>query len=209
MFFSIDGVDGAGKSTQVSRLLANLQRVGFQTVRCRDPGSTEVGDSIRDVLLHRHELKITAMCEMFLFMAARNQLVEEVIRPAMAAEKIVVCDRFLLSSIVYQGYAGGVPVEEVESVGRLATGGTMPNLTFVLDVPQNTGATRLRSRGSLDRMEQKDSSFQQQLRDSFLRHAQTDPLRYVLIDGLQSPEEIEQEIWQHVHPLLPVLTDRK
>jgi len=203
MFFTIDGADGAGKSTQATRLGARLEKAGFQVARCRDPGSTGAGDAIRDVLLHRQEMRLSAMTELFLFMAARSQMIEEIIHPAIEQGKIVVCDRFLLSSIAYQGYAGGVPVSVVETIGKLATRNIQPALSFILDVPPGTTAARMKNRMSMDRMEQKNDEFQAAVRQGFLTHARTDPAKIILIDGSQSLDEVEFAIWQHVEPILP------
>src|SRR5262245_37167265 len=124
MFFSFDGIDGVGKSTQLLLFCNALRSTHHDVVECRDPGSTELGDAIREILLHGGEsIPIGRRSEMLLYMAARAQLVEEVIRPALEAGKIVVSDRFLLANVVYQGHAGGLDIETVRTVGRVATDG--------------------------------------------------------------------------------------
>src|SRR5687768_8133459 len=133
MFFSFDGIDGAGKSTQLRLFCERLRAHGLDVVVCRDPGSTELGERIRDIVLsHDGATPIARRSEMLLYMAARAQLVEEVIRPALAAGKIVVCDRFLLANIVYQGHAGGLDVSDVRQVGAIATDGVLPDCVFLL-----------------------------------------------------------------------------
>ena len=132
MFLSIDGGDGTGKSTQVELLGAWLREQGHEVVACRDPGSTPLGEAVRGILLDRHDLHIDRRSEMLLYMAARAQMVEEVIRPALAEGKTVLCDRYLLANVVYQGYGGGLDVATLWEVGRVATGGLMPDLTIVL-----------------------------------------------------------------------------
>src|SRR5262245_13895560 len=124
MFFSFDGIDGVGKSTQMRLFCDALRGAGYDVIDCRDPGSTTVGDAIREILLHGGEnMSIGRRSEMLLYMAARAQLVDEVIRPALAAGKIVVSDRYLLANVVYQGHAGGLDTDAVRTVGRIATDG--------------------------------------------------------------------------------------
>src|SRR5947207_6777762 len=140
-FISLDGLDGTGKSTQC-RLLADwLRGRGLAVEQCADPGGTAVGTVVRDLLLHhRHEMALP--CEALLFMASRAQLTAEVIRPALAAGRVVVCDRFLLANVVYQGHAGGLDVERLWDLGRFATGGLEPDLTLVLDLSPEAALAR-------------------------------------------------------------------
>src|SRR6186713_2549405 len=127
MFFSFDGVDGAGKSTQMERFCLWLRQQGHEFVTCRDPGSTQLGERLRSILLEKSATPIDRRAEMLLYMASRAQLVEEVIRPALAAGKTVVCDRFLLANVVYQGHAGGLDVSSLWQVGAVATDGLSPD----------------------------------------------------------------------------------
>src|SRR5262249_6032908 len=151
LFLSLDGLDGAGKSTQ-GRLLAEwLREQGHFVVTCADPGGTPVGDRIRELLLHR---EMTLTCEALLFMASRGQLVAEVIRPALDAGKIVLSDRFLLANVVYQGHAGGLDPQQLWTIGRYATDGLEPDLTLVLDIPLELARTRRKT--SADRVENRD-----------------------------------------------------
>ena len=143
MFISIDGGDGTGKSTQVELLCRWLGGQGHEVVACRDPGSTPLGEAVRGILLDRHDLGIHRRSEMLLYMAARTQMVEEVIRPALDRGKTVVSDRFLLANVVYQGYGGGLDVDVLWEVGRISTGGLMPELTIVLDVPPEVASGRM------------------------------------------------------------------
>src|SRR3972149_4198153 len=143
LFFSIDGGDGVGKSTQTELFSQWLRQQGREVVACRDPGSTNLGEAVRELLLDRHDLKIHRRSEMLLYMAARAQLVEEIIRPALEQGKLVVSDRFLLANVVYQGYGGGLDVETLWQVGQASPGGLMPDLTIVLDMPAETAADRI------------------------------------------------------------------
>jgi dTMP kinase len=191
MFLSLDGVDGAGKTTQIERLAAWLRAAGREVIVCRDPGTTPLGDELRKILLHREDLGIDRRSEMFLYMAARAQLVEEVIRPALADGKTVVSDRFLLANVVYQGHAGGLEPEILWEVGRVATGGLAPDLTLVLDLPLEAAAQRL---GPVrDRIESRGSAYLQAVRDGFLAESRRQP-RIAVIDARGTPDEVFAQI---------------
>jgi dTMP kinase len=191
MFFSFDGLDGVGKTTQLDLFLAWLRGRGHDLVSCYDPGSTPLGEAIREILLG-HRLPISRPSEMLLFMAARAQLVEEVIRPALAAGKTVVSDRYLLANVVYQGHAGGLDAATIWRIGEVATGGLMPEMVFVLDMPPQTAAGRIdRER---DRMESQGLEFQSRLRQGFLTEAACDPKRIVVIDASRDIETVQADI---------------
>jgi dTMP kinase len=200
MFLSIDGCDGTGKSTQMERLCAWLRSQGHDVVTCRDPGSTPLGEAIRGLLLDRHDLKIDRRSEMLLYMAARAQLVDEVIRPALSAGKTVVCDRFLLANVVYQGHAGGLDVRTLWDVGRVATAGVVPRLTFLLDMPADAAATRLNR--ELDRMERQGDAFHARVRQGFLDEAAGRPDEIIVIDASRSVDEVATDIRAVVGQLL-------
>ncbi len=142
MFFAFDGLDGTGKSTQMNLFIEWLETAGHDVASCYDPGSTPLGEQIREMLLG-HRLPICRTSEMLLFMAARAQLVEEVIRPALDAGRVVVSDRYVLANVVYQGYAGGLDVETVRRIGHTATGGLLPDRVFVLDLAPEVAAGRI------------------------------------------------------------------
>ena len=192
MFFSFDGVDGVGKSTQMSLFCEWLQESGQAVVTCRDPGSTKLGESIRSVLLDISDTQIARSSEMLLYMAARAQLVHEVIRPALAERKTVVCDRFLLANVVYQGHAGGLDVEDIWQVGQVATSGILPDLTFVLDMDIAAAAQRIQR--TLDRMESQGPEFRQRLREGFLAEAARRPDVICVIDAAGDVEQVQQRI---------------
>lgn len=200
MFISLDGIDGAGKTTQWDLLTRWLREQGREVVAARDPGSTPLGERIREVLLHDHGAQIARSSEMLLFMAARAQLVEEIIRPALNRGQTVVTDRFLLSTVVYQGHAGGLDVDEIWRVGRVATAGVLPRLTIVLDMPLDAAAARMQR--SLDRMEQQGEAFRRRLRDGFLCEARRDPGRIQIVDASQGIDEVQNAIRRAVAPLL-------
>lgn len=192
MFFSIDGGDGVGKSTQIERFCRWLQSLGRDVVTCRDPGSTPLGEAVRELLLNRHDLLIHRRSEMLLYMAARAQLVEEVIRPALEAGKTVVSDRYLLANVVYQGHAGGLDVDTLWRVGDVATDRLTPDLTIVLDLPSEAAAFRLT--GQLDRMEKQGAAFHARVRQGYLDEAARQGERIAVIDAGRSVEEVAAEI---------------
>jgi dTMP kinase len=200
MFVSIDGIDGSGKSTQVQLLAQWLRQLGHEVVTCRDPGSTPLGEAIRGILLDRHDLGIDRRSEMLLYMAARAQLVEEVIRPALAQSEFVVSDRYLLANVAYQGHAGGLDVPTLWTVGRIATGELMPDLTIVLDMPARAAADRLQR--PLDRMELQGAAFHQRVREGFLAEATRCPERIVVLDAARPVEEVQEEIRRQTQRLL-------
>lgn len=201
MFFSFDGIDGAGKSTQINRLADWLREQGRDVIVCRDPGSTQLGEALRDILLGNHGADIHARSEMLIYMAARAQLVEELIRPALAQGKSVVCDRFLLANVVYQGHAGGVDLKSVRDTGRIAVSEVYPDLTILLDLDPATALARLDR--PFDRMESKGIAFLERVRSGFLEESKRDEYRAVTIDAIQSPDEIHAEVIEAVKTVMP------
>lgn len=191
MFFSIDGGDGTGKSTQIVRFCQWLESQGHDVVTCRDPGSTPLGEAIRELLLNRHDLSIHRRSEMLLYMAARAQMVEEIILPALEAGKTVVTDRYLLANVVYQGHAGGLDVDTLWQVGHTATDHLTPDLTIVLDLPSEVASARLS--GELDRMEQQGAEFHARVRQGFLEESER-LSHVVVIDASQSIDDVAAAI---------------
>ncbi len=199
MFFSFDGLDGVGKTTQIDLFSAWLREQGRDVVSCYDPGCTPLGEEIRKILLG-HQVPIARRSEMLLFMAARAQLVEEVIRPALEQGKTIVSDRYLLANAVYQGHAGGLDVETIWKIGAVATAGVMPDLVFVLDMPPKTAAGRIER--ALDRMESQGDEYQARLRQGFLAEAAKDPKRIVVIDAAREIEAVQADIRAAARPVL-------
>jgi len=202
MFITLDGGDGCGKSTQIRLLAKKLQSQGHEVVCCRDPGSTPLGDTVRNILLNRQELNIADITEVFLFTAARSQLVREVIRPALATGKIVLSDRFLISTFVYQCYAGGVPTEVLKAISAEAVGETLPDLGIVLDIPYEVAVKRVGHRATPDRMESKGEEYHRRVREGFLKYA-TESDRYVVIDATPSLDKVADAIWKIVSTATP------
>jgi len=191
MFFSFDGLDGVGKTTQIQLFVEWLRTAGHDVVTCQDPGSTPLGEALRGILLG-HSYPIAGASEMLLFMAARAQLVEEVIRPALARGQTVVSDRYLLANLVYQGHAGGLDIEAVRRVGEVATAGIMPDAVFLLDLPPQQAAQRMTR--DLDRMESRGDAYQARLREGFLTEAARDPRRIVVIDASRPIDDVQAAI---------------
>ena len=193
MFLSFDGVDGTGKTTQIDLLADHLRSRGHVVATCRDPGSTPLGERVRKILLDDDpETVVGARSEMFLYMAARAQLVESLIGPALASGQTVISDRFLLANVAYQGYAGGLDVEALWQVGQIATGGLEPDLIFLLDMSPVDAQQRINR--PLDRMEQQDRDYQERLREGFLTEAKRRPEQIVVIDASRSVADVHSEI---------------
>lgn len=208
LFLSLDGPDGGGKTTQAAALAGWLRTRGLEVVTCRDPGGTSLGDRLRQILLDRGTVNLALRAEMLLYMASRAQLVEEVVRPALANGCVVVSDRYLLANVVYQGFAGGLPVEEVGLVGLAATGHLLPDLTVVLDVPPDTARQRVGE--SRDRIEDRPSAYHAKVRAGFREAARVSadgpcsyyPAPIVLVDASADPEVVSSRIQSEVERVL-------
>ena len=202
-FIVLDGIDGAGKSSQVAPLVEWLTSRGLRVTSCRDPGSTAAGDAIRTILLDRREIRLAPASEMLLYMAARAQLVAEVIEPALARGEWVVSDRYLLANVVYQGHAGGLDPDAIRRVGAVATGGREPDLVVVLDIDLATAARRL-SR-PLDRLESRGGDFRARLRAGYLAEAARAPDRIAVIDAAGEPGAVADRLRLAVGERFPEL----
>lgn len=189
-FVVLEGVDGSGKSSQATALAEWLEHAGCRVVCCHDPGSTPLGDAVRDVLLHRKELRLDPEAEMFLYMASRAQLVREVIQPALQNGDWVISDRFLMSNIVYQGHAGGLDTEAIREAGKIATCGIQPDLTLVLDIDLDTASTRMNR--PLDRLESRGDAYREKVRNGYRIEAQSK--NTVLIDATGTTEKVRAQI---------------
>lgn len=178
MLITLEGNEGCGKSTQIRLLHRFLKTKGIPVYSTREPGGTRVGDAIRGVLLDSANKKMTGECETLLYMAARAQLVQEVILPKLKAGFVVLCDRWLDATLAYQGYGAGVDVDWIERLGIKATGGIKPTVTLFLDLPLLTGLRRAKSHKAADRMEKKDIVFHKKVRRGYEVIAQKEPKRF-------------------------------
>jgi dTMP kinase len=203
-FITFEGGEGAGKSTQV-RLLANhLQRIGQKVVMTREPGGSLKAEAIRKLLLEGKVARFGPFAEALLFSLARDDHLENVIRPSLAAGNWVISDRFMDSTMAYQGAGGNLSPALIRALERTVVGATRPDLTVLIDLPPEVGIARARARqqltasGPADRYEAMDMAFHQRLRQAFLDIAKSEPSRFFVVDGRQAPDQLATLIWAEV-----------
>ena len=202
IFITFEGIDGCGKSTQTALCREWLESLGKTVLLVREPGGTRIGEKIRELLLDKANGSMAPMAELFLFEAARAQIVEETIKPALAEGKAVICDRFFDSSFAYQGCARGLGAEMVSRLNKDATGGLAPDITFFLDITVDQAIMRREGRGGeKDRIESVGDAFQEKVRQGFIRAASEDS-RIVTIDASDSPEVIFKQIQEKIEALI-------
>ncbi|MCA9728119.1 MAG: dTMP kinase [Candidatus Eisenbacteria bacterium] len=195
-FVAFEGVEGSGKSTQVASLVRWLEARGHDVVAVREPGGTELGERMRNLLLDQHGPAIAPWAELCAYMAARAQLVAQVIAPALAAGRLVVADRFGEASVAYQGGGRGLGTQQVGELYRWVTGGLLPSRVYLLDLDPEHGLARAaqRTAGRLDRLESEPLSFHRRVRESYLRQAEDEPRRFLVLDAERSSEDLAQAI---------------
>ena len=206
-FITFEGSEGCGKSTQVQRLAARLDRADVPYLVTREPGGTEIGETIRELLQFAPQgVGMTPQTELLLFEASRTQLVREKIKPALERGLCVISDRFFDSTTVYQGAARRLDPQMVEQLNAFAIGDCQPDATFVLDVDPGIAHSRMRRTARRpDRMEQESTEFYEQVREAYRELAAREPNRIVLIDGSRAENNIENEIWEIIARRLPAL----
>lgn len=204
MFFSFEGIDCSGKTTQAKLLLDKLKELNREVLFLREPGGTEISEQIRQILLNKKNLKMTQISELLLFSASRAQLVSEVIKPELAKGTIVITDRFVDSTTAYQGFGRGLHHGGVKGINAIATNGLMPKRTFFIDITVNEMHERRQgSRQETDRMEMSNEDFYNRVRDGYHQIAKEEPSRFIVINGKQPIDAIHEIIWKEVDGLLP------
>lgn len=201
IFITFEGPEGCGKSTQSKLLYDNLKRRGYDCIHTREPGGTKAGERIREILLHSDGIKISDLTELFLFEASRSQIVGEVIRPALAENKLIICDRFSDATLAYQGYGGGIPIKVIKMLDSVATGGLRPGLTILLDVDTMTGLRRAKAKG-IDRMEKKDIAYHRRVRAGYLKLARSEPGRIKVIKVTDSINKTQGLVRREVEDVI-------
>lgn len=200
IFIVLDGSDGGGKTSQVAFLKDHLENKGYSVVATRDPGGTPLGEKIRGLLLDNSAPPMSVDAELMLYMASRAQLCSQVIRPALARGDVVISERFLLSSIVYQGHAGGIPPRRVKEIGKLVVGNLCADLTIVLDVPPEIGTSRRGARA--DRIEERGPEYHTKVREGFLVEAGENPEKITIVSAEAPIEEVQHKIVEVVAGVL-------
>jgi dTMP kinase len=201
LFIALEGIEGSGKSLQAKLLTEKLQQIGYTASLIREPGSTPIGEKIREIILHS-ESDIPAITELFLFMTARSVLIEQFIKPQLESGNIVVADRFHLSSLAYQGAGRRIPYKTIDDLGAKATSGIQPDMTILVDIPYEVGKQRQVLMGkSADRIENESSDFHNRVRDGYKELATRIP-NIVTIDGNKPIEMVTKSIMDKILPIL-------
>ena len=200
LFITIEGPDGSGKSTQLKKLCSFLKKRRADFVFTREPGGTAVGERIREIVLDKNHPEMDDLTEAMLYAAQRTQHVREMILPALKEGKIVICDRFVDSSLVYQGYARGLG-EDVKTINDMAIKGAVPDITFLIMVDPATGRRRMKER-DMDRLEQLAEDFHERVYEGYMKLAEKEPNRFFIVDGSLSPNEVFEKIKEKLVKLL-------
>jgi dTMP kinase len=194
MFITLEGPDGSGKTSQLPLLAEALRKAGYEVLTTREPGGTSIGDQIRRVLFDLNNKKMNPRSEILLFQASRAQLVEEVIRPALAAGSVVLCDRYADSTLAYQGYGHRVDLKTLGEIVDFATGGLKPDLTLFLDISVQQGLKRRNAGGDWNRLDDYDVEFHQRVHDGYNKLIAAEPQRWVRVDAARSPEVVAADL---------------
>jgi dTMP kinase len=210
IFITFEGPDGAGKTTQLKKLAEELKKQGLDVLVTREPGGTAISDQIRSIILDPVNKEMVDQAEVLLYAASRAQHVHQLILPALAAGRIVLCDRFIDASVAYQAYGLGVDVDMVKAISRYASSGLQATRTYILDVPVEVSLARLHHRASgmgenaqqLDRIEQKNVDYHSRVREGFHQIAADHPERVRVVNANRNEEEIAKEIWTDCNRLL-------
>jgi len=194
LFITLEGVEGVGKSTQAAFICARIEQSGRTVKLTREPGGTRAGEDIRELLLHAHDAGVSAMTELLLIFSARSQHLEEVIRPALAAGEVVVCDRFTDATYAYQGGGRGIATDQIRTLELFVQGGLKPDLTILFDMDPAIGLQRAGGRSAADRFESESIDFFHRVRNGYLRIAEQEPDRVKVVDAAQPIAVVQAEI---------------
>jgi len=207
LFVTFEGIEGCGKTTQINHLASFLRGISRSFLVTREPGGTEIGEQIRQILLTSDSVGMEPMAELFLYAAARVQHLSQAISPALREGKIVLCDRFADATVAYQGFGRRLDLVWVEEMNARAMGNVKPDLTFLLDLPVEEGLRRAWKRmenrtAQEDRFEKESLEFHQRVREGYLILARRDPQRIMILDGMRDEQTLHQEIVSHLTPAL-------
>lgn len=194
LFITFEGIEGTGKTTQIGLLADELRSAGREVVSLREPGGTPLGNVIRGLLLGQEGPKFGDLTEAYLFATSRAELTQRIVRPALDADRVVLCDRFVDSSVAYQGIARGLGKDKILAINGAAIGDCWPDLTIILDLPADEGLERARSRSLFDRIEQEEIGFHKRVREGFLELARSGHRRYAVVDALPSRMEVHRAV---------------
>ncbi len=201
LFITFEGGEGSGKTVQARTLYRRLSQLAIPALLTHEPGGTSLGRKLARWLKWARDTGISPLTELLMFNASRAELIEEVIQPNLRGDKVVICDRYVGSTIAYQSYGRGLDLETVKFINNAATRGLTPNLTVLLDIPAEEGLARKRNKRQ-DRFEQEDIAFHQRVRKGYLTMAASEPERWLVVDASQSKAKIKEIIWQKVSQLL-------
>ena len=198
-FISFEGIDFSGKTTQIDLLTEQLENKGEKVLILREPGGTHISERIRDILLDNNHSEMTDLCEVFLYSAARNQLINEKVIDELKKGNYVIADRYVDSTTAYQGFGRRVPMDLIRDINRAATGDLLPGITFIMDIDPDQILDRKKERNmEIDRLESSGEDFYDRVHKGYHKIAELDPIRVKIIDATQSIEQIKTEIWEFV-----------
>lgn len=202
MFITFEGVEGCGKTTQARLLAARFEERGTRTLVTREPGGAAISEQIRAILLDNRNDGMAPMAEALLYVASRAQFVAEVVRPALAAGTVVICDRYADSTLAYQGYGRGLDVGTLEQLNAIATNGLVPDITFLLDLPVSEGLHRRHKEGNANRLDNAGAAFHERVQNGYHALAAADPRRWRVIDAGAAPSVVAAEVWSALSPFV-------
>ncbi len=205
IFITFEGGEGAGKSTQIKLLAEHLQTNGHDVLLIREPGATPIGEKIRNILLDKNQDEMSLITELFLYEAARAQIMQDVIKPALESDKVVLCDRFIDSTVAYQGFGRGIDPSLIQQLNNLASCDTLPDCTILLQIDPRQGVKRaaLASSGGADRIEGAGSNFHERVNAGFSKIAKADPDRVRVVAAQQPVEAVQKCVWECIKEFFP------